>query len=234
MKYITLSFDDGTVQDRRFVALLNQYGLKCTFNLNSGLFSTKHEITHEGIRVCHDEIEAEEVATLYRGHEVAAHTVTHPNLLKCTEQQVIREVREDALALGELVGCKIVGMAYPGGPYFNRETIRIIRENTDIVYARAVGSHFTLEMPKDLMAWYPSVYLHPRELERAYALTDALLAYEGEEDRLLYLWGHSFELDKFALWEETERLFAHMSGHDTVMYVTNREVAGAVGACVNL
>lgn len=34
-KAVTFSFDDGVVQDRRAVALLNKYGLKGTFNLNS-------------------------------------------------------------------------------------------------------------------------------------------------------------------------------------------------------
>ena len=36
-KYFLLSFDDGTIYDRRFVALLNEYNFKGTFNLNSGL-----------------------------------------------------------------------------------------------------------------------------------------------------------------------------------------------------
>ena len=36
-KYLLLSFDDGTVYDGRLVELLNRYGLKGTFNLNSGL-----------------------------------------------------------------------------------------------------------------------------------------------------------------------------------------------------
>ena len=36
-KYFLLSFDDGTVYDRRFLQLLNHYGVKGTFNLNSGL-----------------------------------------------------------------------------------------------------------------------------------------------------------------------------------------------------
>ena len=36
-KYILLSFDDGTVYDQRLVELLNRYGFKGTFNLNSGL-----------------------------------------------------------------------------------------------------------------------------------------------------------------------------------------------------
>ena len=36
-KIFILSFDDGTVWDGRFVELLNKYGMKATFNLNSGL-----------------------------------------------------------------------------------------------------------------------------------------------------------------------------------------------------
>ena len=36
-KILLLSFDDGTIYDKRFVQLLNKYGIKATFNLNSGL-----------------------------------------------------------------------------------------------------------------------------------------------------------------------------------------------------
>ena len=93
MKYFTMSFDDGTIQDRRFVKILNNYGLKCTFNLNSGLFGKKHDIVHEGIKVCHDEIDPCEVHELYAGHEIAAHTVTHPNLLNCSPEEVIHQVK---------------------------------------------------------------------------------------------------------------------------------------------
>lgn len=224
MKFFTLSFDDGTVQDRRFVTLLNKYNLKCTFNLNSGLFGTRHEIIHEGIRVCHDEISASEVRELYSGHEVASHTVTHPNLLKCSPEEVIHQVRDDADALGELCGYKIVGMAYPGGPFFDDSTIRLITENTGIYYARAVGSTFSLGFPERLMAWYPSCQFHPNEYAKLWALTDEFLKSDGE-DKLFYLWGHSFELDKFGNWSELERFFERISGHSDVIYATNRTVA---------
>ena len=36
-KIFILSFDDGTVYDKRFVELLNKYDIRATFNLNSGL-----------------------------------------------------------------------------------------------------------------------------------------------------------------------------------------------------
>ena len=36
-KAITFSYDDGVTQDVRLIELLNKYGLKSTFNLNSEL-----------------------------------------------------------------------------------------------------------------------------------------------------------------------------------------------------
>lgn len=233
MKFFTLSFDDGTVQDRRFIQILDKYGLRCTFNLNSGLFGSRHEIIHEGIRVCHDEINADEVRALYgcyqvARHEVAVHSLTHPNLLKCTRDEVIRQIKDDAEALEILCGYKIAGMAYPGGPYFNDEIIAIINENTDIYYARAVGSHFTLKLPERLMAWYPSCQFHPKEYEALERLTNEFLSGDGNESSLFYLWGHSFELDKFGIWDDFERFCDKISGHDDVSYVTNREVADYV------
>ena len=33
-KALTFSYDDGTIHDRRLAALLNEYGMKGTFNLN--------------------------------------------------------------------------------------------------------------------------------------------------------------------------------------------------------
>ena len=231
MKYLTLSFDDGTVQDRRFVGILNRYGIKCTFNLNSGLFSKKHNIIHEGIDVCHDEIDPDEVRTLYAGHEVAAHTITHPNLLRCTPEQVIREVRDDALALEALCGVKVTGMAYPGRPFFDETTIRLIRENTDIIYARTVASHFTLKFPERLMTWDPSCYFHPKQYAELDRLTDEFISSESEDDLLLYVWGHSFELDKFdGAWDKFERFCEKIGGRDDIRYVTNREVAAILPA----
>ena len=94
-KIFTMSFDDGTIQDRRFINLIDKYKLKCTFNLNSGLFGQVHNIVHDGIEVCHDEVPSSEVNMLYRNHEIAVHTVNHPNLLDCSREEIIREVNID-------------------------------------------------------------------------------------------------------------------------------------------
>ena len=76
-KAFSVTYDDGVEQDVRFVALLNRYGLKGTFNLNSGLMETAFAWTHESGRVIR-RLRAENAAALYAGHEVASHTLTHP------------------------------------------------------------------------------------------------------------------------------------------------------------
>ena len=36
-KAATLSYDDGVIFDEKLIGILNRYGLKATFNINSGL-----------------------------------------------------------------------------------------------------------------------------------------------------------------------------------------------------
>ena len=47
-KALTFSYDDAVVQDRRLIELLDKYGLKATFNLNSEWFGKKHIFKADG------------------------------------------------------------------------------------------------------------------------------------------------------------------------------------------
>ena len=223
-KFLTFSFDDGTVEDRRLIALFDRYGLRGTFNLNSGKFGVRREIVHEGIPVHHYVIEQEEAKTLYQNHEVAAHTVHHPNLVKISREEVIHEVADDCRALEELTGQQILGMAYPGaGLYYTQEVANIIRENTQIRYARGCKNHHTFQLPENLMLWEPTCHQNDSqllELGRAFVQADA-----SEEDLLFYVWGHSFEFEKFKSWDLFERFCEMMAGKPDIEYVTNGEVA---------
>ena len=223
-KFLTFSFDDGTVEDRRLIALFDRYGLRGTFNLNSGKFGVRRETVHEGIPVHHYVIEQEEAKTLYQNHEVAAHTVHHPNLVKISREEVIHEVADDCRALEELTGQQILGMAYPGaGLYYTQEVADIIRENTQIRYARGCKNHHTFKLPENLMLWEPTCHQNDSqllELGRAFVQADA-----SEEDLLFYVWGHSFEFEKFKSWDLFERFCEMMAGKPDIEYVTNGEVA---------
>ncbi len=221
-KMFTLSFDDGTVQDKRFIELIDRYNLRATFNLNSGFFGQKHNIVHTGINVCHDEIDAEEVKQLYRNHEIAVHTSTHPNLKRCDDERVIKEVSEDHKALSELGGKEIIGMAYPcGGDCYDERVIRLITENTPIRYARTTNSHKTFAIPENFMEWHPTCHQNDAEI---FELADKFINAEPTEDMLFYLWGHSFEFDKYESWDTFERFCEKISGNRDITYMTNGEV----------
>ena len=47
-KAVTLSYDDGTRQDKRLIEIMKRNGLKGTFNLNGGSFSDRLELGAEG------------------------------------------------------------------------------------------------------------------------------------------------------------------------------------------
>ena len=102
LKAVTFSYDDGVTQDIRLIELLNKYGLKCTFNLNSELLATRWILSRQGQRIAHYKIYPEDVKKIYEGHEVAAHTLTHPNLTELSDAEIIRQVEQDRMNLTEL------------------------------------------------------------------------------------------------------------------------------------
>ena len=51
LKAVTFSYDDAVTQDIRLIDILNRYGLKATFNLNSQRLGEKSILTVEGVKV---------------------------------------------------------------------------------------------------------------------------------------------------------------------------------------
>ena len=70
-KIITFSFDDGTVYDEPLIKMLNKYGLKATFNINTGLIPNVNQNDHTKY------LSFEKMKQLYVGHELAAHGYKH-------------------------------------------------------------------------------------------------------------------------------------------------------------
>ncbi|MBO5396837.1 MAG: polysaccharide deacetylase family protein [Clostridia bacterium] len=225
MKAVTFSYDDGVTQDRRLVEVFNKYGLKGTFNINSELLGTKNVLTYGGKSVQHNKISPEEVASLYKGHEVAVHTLTHPHLPGLSEEEIIRQVEGDRKNLSELCGYEVVGMAYPGGGVnFDLRTADIIVKNTGVKYARTTVHTFNFELQKDLYIFAPTV--HHNDTEHCIKCIDEFLALTPERPQLLYIWGHSYEFDFSDNWDFLEEICRKLSGHKDIFYGTNRECFG--------
>ncbi|MBR2646264.1 MAG: polysaccharide deacetylase family protein [Clostridia bacterium] len=221
-KAVTFSFDDGVTQDIRLVEILNKYGLKATFNINSGLLGLPNKLERNGETVNHTKIKASEVKTVYAGHEVAVHSLTHPTLVGLDEETIIRQVELDRIELEKLCGYPIVGMAYPNGP--NDDFVAsVIEKNTPIRYSRTVTSTYSFAVQKEnLLRYNPTVYYVEDCLEE---IVDKFLASKSDEDQLLYIWGHSYEMDaKYISWEKFEEICKKLSGRADIFYGTNKEV----------
>lgn len=229
-KMFTMSYDDNVLQDKRLVALMNKYGIKCTFNVNSGIFSDRTHIhRYDGVIYEHFHIEPEEVKDLYMGHEVATHSVTHPSLVGLSEEDFTREVVGDMEALSSLVGYKVNGHAYPGG-CFDEETARRLGEK-GIRYARTIQCTGTFDFPEYPLIWNPTAYhMDPgngyRTNKKLFDLADEFIK---ADSGLFYVWGHAYELDPYDNWEVLEAFFKKISGHEDIMYLTNSQVLDELG-----
>lgn len=221
MKALTFSYDDGTLQDRRLVEIFNKYGLKATFNLNSGLFGNRGRLNVEGVLTETNKVFDEEIKGLYDGHEVAGHTLHHPTLNQIGDEDVIRQVEDDRKYLQELVGYNVCGMAYPCGGVDDR-VVKLIEDNTGIRYARTTISTYNYELQEDLLRFNPTISHY--EFDKMVELGEEFLRLEPDRPQLYYIWGHSYEFDAYQTWERFEEFCKMMSNHDDIFYGTNYQV----------
>ena len=222
-KAVTFSYDDGVTQDIRLIELLNKYGLKCTFNLNSQRLGCKGMLIRNGLRIAHYKVHKEDVPIIYEGHEIAAHSLTHPTLVELEDdQEIIRQVEEDRLNLSELAGYEVVGMAYPNKPG-NQRTADLIRNNTGIRYARSTPLTDSFDARPDLYLYSPNLY--HMDFDRMMEVGQQFIELKADNPQTLYIWGHSYEMDYFPdAWVRLEAFFKLISGHKDIFYGTNKEI----------
>lgn len=230
-KAVTFSYDDGCRHDIRLAETLSRYGIKGTFNLNSGSL-LKPDDWH---------LTADEIRTniLDAGHEIAVHGKYHmaPGLSRPAD--AIRDVLDGRLELERIFGRIIRGYAYPdtgitafenGASY---ENIRGNLQDLGIVYARTLGGDNNgFRLPSDWYAWMPTAHhANPNAIGWAeeFVRSDVNAQYWAmRHPRLYYLWGHSYEFD--GNWDRLEELCRVLGGHDGVWYATNMEIYDYVHA----
>ena len=209
-KIFLLSFDDGTIWDKRFVELLTRYGMKATFNLNSGLEDFVWEFES---RLSVRRQKLEETVEQYRGHEVASHTLTHPWLNTLTPPQLAREVGEDCETIKAIFGLEEIGFGVPFTACGERE-IRIIRKFVSYIRLSAFGDTFALPADPYHIPIH-GLYNDPdiREKIAAFAQNDLDVS-------LFVMAGHSYEFEALDHWEYIEELLKYIKTFDFEVMTT--------------
>ena len=114
----TMSYDDGRTEDRRLAALMRRYGVKGTFNVNTGLYCPEDRPDPEAGQL-HRKMRRSEMIDFVNEYrdvvEIAAHGRGHKNFATLSVPQIIDEIISDRIAIEEEFGTVCRGAAYPYG-----------------------------------------------------------------------------------------------------------------------
>lgn len=120
--YITTSWDDGHILDRKLVSLLNKYNVKGTFFLAKN-FSQ-------------EQLLEEDIINISKNHEIGAHTINHPFLSKLDYDEQYKEIYESKVWLENILKEECQGFCYPSGDY-NTISLDVV-ERCKFLYSRTV------------------------------------------------------------------------------------------------
>lgn len=219
LKALTLSYDDGTIHDRRLVSIMKKNGIKGTFNLNSNVLYRENP----------NKIPLQEAYELFKdaGCELAVHGVEHLSLADVPTAMQAREVLEDRVAMENVAGQIIRGMAYANGS-LNDGVVNTLR-TCGIAYSRTTHSTEKFALPTDWLRLDPTCH---HSNARLFELLDQFLAYKVDPKQyywrfkpaMFYLWGHSYEFENNNDWQKIEQFCERAGGHDDIWYATNIEI----------
>lgn len=219
-KAVTLSYDDGRMEDKRLIEIMNRYGIKGTFNINSGLLSEKDISGERGV------VSANQAVEIYAksGQEVAVHGFRHSHLEEQPRELITEEVMSDRRELEKLFDTEVRGMAYPYGTY--NDTVVECLKTCGIAYSRTVKSTAGFGMPQNWLELHPTCHHGD---ERLFELAERFIAHDYKERyndavSMFYLWGHSYEFENDNNWDRIEKFCEYMGGRDDIWYAANIEI----------
>ena len=216
-KAFNVTYDDGVLQDVRFVELLNRYGLKGTFNLNSALMENGFEWIHEkGLVV--KRLHTDVVKELYAGHEVASHTLNHPYMHDLSKESVMWELSQDKRNLEAIFEKEIKGFAVPFD-YYSGMIEECVKE-CGFSYGRISEMSHSFRPQNDYYNWKPTVFHCEdilEELTQKFVETD-------EELAMFQIVGHSYDLEAEDMWDRMEAVFRIIIENDDVLPMTMIEM----------
>ena len=208
---------------------MDKFGLKGTFNINSGMYLPEDTVRER----YYGRMKKSEAKALYTnsGHEVATHTVNHPHLERLDADEMMYEITKDIESIEKEYGVTPRGMAYPYGTY--DDNVLDALEKCNIAYARTVKSTYEFQFPDNWLLLHPTCH---HRYENLTELAEKFVENKewGGSAEMFYLWGHSYEFDKQDNWEVIEKFAEYVGNRDYIWYATNIEVYDYVKAYESL
>ena len=231
MIFVT-SWDDGHPLDERLADLLYRYGLPGTF------FIPIHNL--EGRPV----ISIQALRRLDSYFEIGSHTLDHVLLTEVSPEECLRQVTLGKTELEQHLGHPIKGFCYPHGKWNYQVRLKVKCAGFD--YARTI-ENFRLDWGNDLYTIPTSIQIFPhgkhvllsnyirfghyRSRFKIFAISlisnnwldyilrvlDMLL----DDNSILHVWGHSWEIEEKGLWPQLENFFSLVASRSPTLCTIN-------------
>ncbi len=233
---VTTSWDDGDTRDLKLAELLRERGISATFYVPLKPYSSHAALSDTDLRNLADQ-----------GFEIGAHGISHENLTQIPSASVAQVVSASKQGLQDILGQEVKMFCYPGGwhnatavqslkaaGYFGARTTRMLSTEPDFA---------AFEMPTSLQA-YPHGHaayfknasrarsfrrvrdylVHLRRAADWVALGQMLFDRVMAQGGIWHLYGHSWEIDQLALWNDLGKLLQYVSGRAGVLYLSNGDI----------
>lgn len=233
-KALTFSFDDGVAEDIWLVELLENNGMKGTFNINAGL-CTYDDVDYEKlswsyfpVKDIQKRIKRDELLRIFSksSMEIACHGYTHAQLNLLDSASIIRELIFDRTELERLFKRNIRGFAYPMG--VTNDLVISHLKQCGFMYARLAGPTYSFNIPDDPYKLMPSCHYLD---DKVYTLAENFISKKVSDgvfdfntnSMLMYIWGHGYEMRSVDDFNKVERLVKLFLGRDDIWYPTSIE-----------
>jgi peptidoglycan-N-acetylglucosamine deacetylase len=245
LRIVTTSWDDGERTDLKIAEMLQSRGVCGTFYVPIHAYQERPALSHADLKDLHA-----------AGFEIGAHTVSHKLLWGLSSVELAREIDPCKPTLEDIVGNEVRMFCYPCGRY-DSNVVRALRKagyqgaRTVRMLATQLRFH-PFEMPTSLQ-----ICPHPRTnyfkniararkleslkvclknlsrldnwLELGKGLFDSVL----ENGGVWHMYGHSYELEQWRLWDGLAEILDYVCKRDGVMYVRNCELIPLLSAQQN-
>jgi peptidoglycan/xylan/chitin deacetylase (PgdA/CDA1 family) len=173
---VQLSVDDGCASDVRVADLAEKYEVKTVFYWPVEWHSLAYDNGYMPLSY-------DQAFSIAKTHEIGSHTITHRHLTSISETEALKEIGMSKVMLTALFNREIKKFCPPRG-YTNES----LTEQTMLLYESQ-----RLTKGKEL------VHIHPNSGANGNKPWRDCITKDTKE-----LWCHSWELDRYNLWDELE------------------------------
>lgn len=228
----TFSWDDGHPLDNRIASLFSSNQALCTFY--TPRFNSENLPTLDP---------ADWKALSNDGFDIHSHTYNHVYLENLSPEKQFKEISDGKKFVEDATGKKDTIFCYPGGKY-TAETLSLVEKagfsygrGIDMGYKRAYAANRFLMPTTAIVAplTLKQVIKHaikrrkPGKILPIFLTNKAIISSSWEhidekagENVAYHFWGHSWEVEKFDLWNALEHLIRSLK-EANVKIVTNQE-----------